>query len=72
MIAPARVPHEMMSESFHQSVPSPRSGISMFETTNVAASETSEVIQTSQVSGCSKFTFLARSMAPFWKASFTQ
>ena len=33
MIAPASVPQVMMVESFHQSVPSPRSGISRYETT---------------------------------------
>ena len=32
MIAPASVPHVMTVESFHHSVPSPRSGISTRET----------------------------------------
>jgi hypothetical protein len=59
MMAPARVPQLMMAESFHHSVPSPRSAMSRFETTNVSPSEASEVIQTSQVSGASKFTFVA-------------
>src|SRR6185436_9630058 len=33
MMAPASVPHVMIVESFHQSVPSPRSEIRMAETT---------------------------------------
>ena len=33
MMAPASVPQVMMVESFHHSVPSPRSAISTFETT---------------------------------------
>jgi K(+)-stimulated pyrophosphate-energized sodium pump len=32
MLAPASVPHVMIVDSFHQSVPSPRSAIRMFET----------------------------------------
>ena len=35
MIAPASVPQVMIAESFHHSVPSPRSGISRYETTKV-------------------------------------
>src|SRR5438552_3302958 len=34
MIAPASVPQVMTSESFHHSVPSPRLGIIILETTN--------------------------------------
>ena len=33
MIAPASVPNVMIVESFHQSEPSPRSGMSRYETT---------------------------------------
>ena len=33
MMAPASVPQVMMVDSFHHSVPSPRSEISRFETT---------------------------------------
>ena len=32
MIAPASVPHVMTVDSFHHSVPSPRSGMSSFDT----------------------------------------
>src|SRR5678816_2252045 len=54
--APAIVPHEMMIASFHQSVSLPLSvGIVSFETTNVITTETTEVIQTSDVNGASKF-----------------
>src|SRR6185437_3292009 len=56
MIAPAKVPQEMMSESFHHSeVSPPRSGMISLETMNVAITEMIEVIQTSEVSGASKF-----------------
>src|SRR4051794_18847734 len=69
MMAPARVPQEMMMESFHQSVLSPpRVGIISLETRKVRTIETKEVIQTSEVSGASKFmssesAYLARAMA---------
>src|SRR5271165_3970312 len=53
--APASVPHVMTLESFHHSVVSPaRSGIMKYETTYVAAIDTSEVSQTRNVSGASK------------------
>src|SRR5215472_12061859 len=56
MIAPARVPQEMMAESFHHSVESPpRSGMISLETIKVRMMETKEVSQTSEVSGVSKF-----------------
>src|SRR6266545_355982 len=56
MIAPASVPQVMMAESFHQSDESPpMSGIRKNETTNVSATETSEVSQTSDVRGASYF-----------------
>src|SRR5216117_1145318 len=51
MMAPARVPHVMMVESFHHSVVSPASsGMSIFESTYVNTTETTEVNQTSVVS----------------------
>src|SRR6478752_3224497 len=59
MIAPASVPHVMTAESFHQSVPSPRSGIISFETMNVAPTERIDVSQTRKVSGASKFILSA-------------
>src|SRR5881396_2531654 len=55
MIAPASVPHVMTVESFHQSEPSPRSRTSAYEAREVSTTETTEVIQTSEVSGASKF-----------------
>ena len=48
MIAPASVPHVMTAPSFHQSVPSPSSGMRRYETTKVMATETSDVIHTSE------------------------
>src|ERR1700746_3130788 len=60
MIAPARVPQEIMEESFHHSeVSPPRLGMMKKETRYVSAIETNEVIQTSEVSGVSKFISLA-------------
>ena len=72
MIAPARVPHEMMEASFHQSVPSPRVGIIILETMKVRMMETMDVIQTSEVKGVSKsissaLPYLALAMAPLRK-----
>src|SRR5580658_1672959 len=72
MIAPARVPHEMMADSFHHSVPSPRSGIITLETIKVKMMETIDVIQTSEVNGVSKsmsseFAYFALAIAPFRK-----
>src|SRR5215472_1803395 len=56
MIAPASVPQEMMVASFHQSVVSlSRLGITSFETMKVSKTEMPDVIQTSEVSGASKF-----------------
>src|SRR5215813_537616 len=56
MIAPARVPQLMIVESFHHSVSlPPMCGMTRYETTKVRTSETIEVIQTSDVSGASKF-----------------
>src|SRR5690606_31848770 len=54
--APASVPMLMMRLSFHQMVPSPMSPISRFEVRKVRATETPEVIQTSQVNADSKST----------------
>ena len=59
MIAPASVPQVMIVDSFHHSVPSPRSPISQFETTYVRTTDTIEVSQTRNVSGCSKFMWSA-------------
>src|ERR1051325_1311829 len=54
MIAPASVPQVITSDSFHHSVGSPpTSGITSFDTTNVSATETSDVSHTSVVSGVS-------------------
>src|SRR6266851_10370703 len=56
MIAPASVPQEMMAASFHHSDGLPPSvGMMALETMNVSTMETIEVIQTSDVSGVSKF-----------------
>src|SRR5215469_6989534 len=56
IMAPARVPQEMMAESFHHNVGRPpRSGMINLETLKVRMMETNEVIQTSEVSGASKF-----------------
>src|SRR5439155_18880598 len=57
MMAPARVPHVMTVESFHHSVPSPRSGMSTYDTAYVIATDTREVSHTREVSGASKFIF---------------
>ena len=70
MSAPASVPQEMMTESFHQVLPSPRFGMSRYEVMNVSAIETIEVIQTSEVSGASKsissaFSYLLLVIAAF-------
>ena len=46
--------HDMIAASFHHSEPSPRSGMSSDETAKVARIDTTEVIQTSSVSGRSK------------------
>src|ERR1051326_6711938 len=68
MIAPASVPHEMIAASFHhrplgsethaESVPKPLP-ISRYDTTNVSPIDTSDVSQTSVVSGCSKLNDFA-------------
>src|SRR4051812_25646970 len=55
IIAPARVPQVMIVASFHQIVPSPMCGMSRYDARNVNRTETSEVIQTSDVKGASKF-----------------
>src|ERR1035438_10378485 len=72
MTAPARVPQEMMEASFHQSVPSPRSGIIALDTMKVRTMERMDVIQTSEVSGASKsisseFTYFALAIRPLRK-----
>src|SRR6185312_15643685 len=54
MIAPASVPQVITSDSFHHSVGSPPTlGISSHEARNVSATDTSDVSQTSVVSGAS-------------------
>src|SRR5687768_15311565 len=55
MIAPASVPQVITADSFHQSVPSPRSGIRRYDTRKVRPTDTKDVSQTSDVSGASKF-----------------
>src|SRR5215472_7640388 len=56
MMAPARVPQEMIMASFHHKLPSPpSSGMMSFDTTKVRMMDTNEVIHTSEVSGVSKF-----------------
>src|SRR5437870_8415534 len=55
MIAPASVPHVMTVESFHHSVPSPRSLTRTHEARYVIATDTNDVSHTSRVSGASKF-----------------
>src|SRR5262249_11118265 len=55
MIAPASVPQLMTDESFHHNEPSPRSRMSTYDARYVTATETSDVSQTSEVSGASKF-----------------
>src|SRR5215467_4538117 len=72
MMAPAAVPHVMTVESFHHSVPSPRSGISRYETAYVMTTETNDVSQTSEVSGASKFIRSALPYLAFANASFTK
>src|SRR5215471_11601488 len=68
--APASVPHVMTIDSFHQSDPSPRPGISRYEVANVIPTETSDVSQTSEVSGASKFILSALPYRLFATASF--
>src|SRR2546425_10170259 len=59
MIAPASVPQVITVESFHQRVPSPRSGISSHDAKYVMSTEMIDVIHTSEVSGASKFIRVA-------------
>src|SRR5882724_4598678 len=63
MIAPASVPHVMTVESFHQSVPSPRSLTRTHEARYVVATDTNDVSHTSRVSGASKFM---RATPAYW------
>ena len=62
----------MIIESFHHSVPSPRSAISRRETRNVRITETIEVSQTSCVSGASKSIRSAWPCFAFARASLTR
>src|SRR5262245_34492314 len=68
--APASVPHVMTVESFHHIVPSPRSLMSRYDTMYVMATDTSEVSQTSEVSGASKFILSALPYRALATASF--
>src|ERR1041385_6221524 len=61
MIAPANVPQVMTLDSFHHSVPSPRSGSIRYETMYVSTTDKIDVSQTRNVSGASKFILSA-----FW------
>src|SRR5437773_7094205 len=63
MIAPASVPHVMTVESFHHSVPSPRSLTRTHEARYVIATDTNDVSHTSRVSGASKFM---RATPAYW------
>src|SRR5687768_7980379 len=72
MIAPARVPQVITVDSFHHSVPSPRSGTSIHETAYVMTTDTTDVSHTREVSGASKFilstaAYLAVATASFMK-----
>src|SRR5262245_66505004 len=57
MMAAARVPHEMMTESFHHSPP-PSEYRMAWDTPKVTTIESSDVIHTSEVSGASKSILL--------------
>src|SRR6266540_77944 len=60
MIAPASVPQLMMVESFHHRLVSPaRSGMSKYDSEDVAATETIEVSHTRNVRGASKLKWSA-------------
>src|SRR6266498_1211995 len=76
MIAPASVPQEMMSDSFHHrlslSPPAPRRGTSRYDTMNVIATDTSEVTHTSCVSGASKCILSALPERAFTIASLNR
>src|SRR2546422_627222 len=73
IIAPASVPHEMMVASFHHRVVSPpKLGTMMLETKKVSTTETIDVIQTSEVSGVSKFILSAARYRALAMASLTK
>src|SRR5689334_16961962 len=60
MIAPARVPHVMIVESFHHiEASSPSVGMRRYETAYVTPTERIDVSHTSDVSGASKFILSA-------------
>src|SRR5258706_14341349 len=65
MTAPASVPHVMIVASFHQSVPSPSSGMMARDIAYVITIETTDVIQTRLVSGASKFILSAAAYRAF-------
>src|SRR5215469_5520138 len=71
MTAPAKVPQEMITASFHHCVLSwPSTGITKYEITNVRMIDTIDVIHTSEVSGASKFISFAEPYRPFAMAAF--
>ena len=72
MMAPASVPQVMIVLSFHHNVPSPRCEIKSQLVTYVTATEMSDVIQTSDVSGCSKLNFVAWPYLAFVIMSLTK
>src|SRR4029079_8091221 len=76
MIAPASVPQVMISDSFHHRLsllpPAPRRGTSRYETTNVIATDTSDVTHTSWVSGASKCILSALPERAFTIASLNR
>src|SRR5436190_21485333 len=60
MIAPARVPHVTMRDSFHHIEESPSSsGIRSFDRIKVSTTDTIDVNQTSVVNGASKYILTA-------------
>src|SRR6266576_4378300 len=71
IIAPASVPQVITSDNFHHNVGSPPMlGIRRRDATNVSATETSDVSQTSVVSGVSKFMWSTFWYRAFAKAAF--
>src|SRR5688572_21851548 len=69
MMAPASVPQVMIVDSFHQSVPSPRSAIRTLDTAQVATTDRSEVSRTSCGSGDSRCVLVAVAYRAFAIAS---
>src|SRR6185295_60856 len=66
IIAPARVPHVIIVDSFHhKDVSPPRIGISIHESAYVKTTDTIDVSHTSEVRGASKFILAAFSYLAF-------